>query len=266
MLFHAPLDVADFIVQWLQAYARGAGCNGYVCGVSGGVDSAAVSTLCARTTLPVLCVSLPLRQEAGQHTRATEHLKWLRTHFTNVDTADLHLDELFGMFERTIPDALHPLNAANARSRLRMTMLYALAGERRALVCGTGNRVEDFGVGFFTKYGDGGVDVSPIADLYKSQVRQVAEALGVSQDIVTAAPTDGLWDDGRTDEDQLGVTYDELEWAMEELANPSGVELNTAQQDVLAKYRTLHQAAQHKMHAPPVCHIPADLRTRIHSC
>ena len=219
-------DVAHHIINWLNDYAEESKLDGFVVGVSGGVDSALTSTLCANTGKPTLCLEMPIHQEKDQVSRANSHTNWLAKNFSNVRVKVVPLDTLYDSFcqldaERN-DNTNTPLSLANTRSRLRMATLYYFASQERFLVAGTGNKVEDFGVGFYTKYGDGGVDVSPIADLMKSQVRELAAHLGVHGSIVHAAPTDGLWDDNRTDEDQLGATYDELEWAMKQQENGKG--------------------------------------------
>ena len=216
-------DVAHHIINWLNDYAEESKLGGFVVGVSGGVDSALTSTLCANTGKPTLCLEMPIHQESDQISRANSHTNWLAKNFSNVRVKVVPLNTLYDSFcqldaERN-DNTNTPLSLANTRSRLRMATLYYFASQKRFLVAGTGNKVEDFGVGFYTKYGDGGVDVSPIADLMKSQVRELAAHLGVHGSIVHAAPTDGLWDDNRTDEDQLGATYDELEWAMKQQEN-----------------------------------------------
>jgi len=212
------------IVDWLKTYAENAKVNGFVVGISGGIDSAVTSTLCAQTGLKVLCVEMPIHQAASQVSRGREHIEQLKNRFPNVDNVETDLTIVFEMFKREVPDsndeAKLNLSLANTRARLRMTTLYYFAGIHGLLVAGTGNKVEDFGVGFYTKYGDGGVDLSPIADLMKSDVYAMGEYLKVPQSILNAPPTDGLFGDDRTDEDQLGASYDELEWAM--LADEAG--------------------------------------------
>ena len=258
--------VIDHISQWLDHYCQQAGMVGFVVGVSGGIDSAVSSTLCARTGRPTLLLSMPIHQAPDQHDLSQQHCQWLLEHFPSVQTQTVDLSDAFDAFVTTLDNTAQQdkLALANSRSRLRMMTLYAHAGARRSLVAGTGNKVEDFGVGFYTKYGDGGVDLSPIADLMKTEVYALAAELGVVQGIQEAAPTDGLWDDGRTDEGQIEATYPELEWAMRYSENPSSSAqetLSARQQEVLAIYQGFHRANQHKMQAIPVCHIPEALRS-----
>ena len=210
--------VAEYIINWLKEYATNAKTNGFVVGVSGGIDSALTSTLCAKTGLPTLCVEMPIHQAESQVSRAEEHILQLKKRFENVSEVRVSLTSTFEDFKKTVPSIEGStklnLSLANTRARLRMTTLYYFAGLQGLLVAGTGNKVEDFGVGFYTKYGDGGVDLSPIADLMKSEVYELAAYLGVPNSIQKAQPTDGLFGDSRTDEDQIGASYDELEWAM----------------------------------------------------
>ncbi len=252
--------VIDHIVSWLKTYAKGAHVKGFVVGISGGIDSALTSTLCAKTGLDVICLSMPIHQTQAELSRANEHITWLTSTFDNVSTKTINLTETFDLFVKTMPDdtADHFLTMANSRARLRMTTLYAIGQSNGLLVAGTGNKIEDFGIGFYTKYGDGGVDLSPIADLMKSEVYALAAELGVCDSILNARPTDGLWEDGRTDEDQIGASYDELEWAMEYLGDES--ELNDREKHVLELYRRLNRINQHKMVPIPVCEIPAELK------
>ncbi len=255
------------ITEWMRNYCTANRQQGFVVGISGGIDSAVTSTLCARTGLPVLCVEMPIHQAAAQVDRAQEHIAWLHAQFPNVEENRTDLTPVFDAFRQALPPqpdspALH-LALANSRARLRMTTLYYFAGIRRALVAGTGNKVEDFGVGFYTKYGDGGVDLSPIADLTKTEVYALAEALGIAKSIRQAKPTDGLFGDDRSDEDQLGASYPELEWAMALRDSASEVNedsLSPRQRKVLAIYDRLHAANAHKWNAIPVCVIPNHLR------
>ncbi|HEV7231624.1 MAG TPA: NAD(+) synthase, partial [Bacteroidia bacterium] len=214
-------EVASFIVQWLSEYSQKSGTKGFVVGISGGIDSALTSTLCALTGKPVICLNMPIRQHAAEYNRGNEHISWLKNKHPNVSSAEVELSGVFEKLEQALPSDIQDwLSMANSRARLRMLTLYTFACHHKMLVAGTGNKVEDFGVGFFTKYGDGGVDLSPIADLMKSEVRALASFLGVVESIVTAKPTDGLWADGRSDEDQIGASYDELEWAMRFIEKP----------------------------------------------
>ncbi|MDX1463302.1 MAG: NAD(+) synthase [Marinirhabdus sp.] len=257
--------VIDHIVNWLKDYATNAKMDGFVLGISGGIDSALTSTLCARTGLRTLCVELPIHQHPNQVTRAQEHIAQLKQRFANVADVRVDLTPVFESFRNEIPpthdDSFLDLSLANTRARLRMTTLYFFAGLHRYLVAGTGNKVEDFGVGFFTKYGDGGVDLSPIADLMKSEVYALARALDVPESILNAAPTDGLFGDSRTDEDQIGASYDELEWAMK--MQDEGKEITDfegRQKEVYGIYLRLNRANQHKMKPIPVCLIPENLK------
>ncbi|WP_420551587.1 NAD(+) synthase [Tenacibaculum aiptasiae] len=257
--------VAEHIIQWLKDYANNAKVNGFVVGVSGGIDSAVTSTLCAKTGLPTLCVELPIHQAESQVNRANEHIKQLKERFDNVSEVEVNLTSTFEDFKTVVPEvessAKTDLALANTRARLRMTTLYYFAGLHGLLVAGTGNKVEDFGVGFYTKYGDGGVDLSPIADLVKSEVYALGEYLGVPNSIQTAQPTDGLFGDSRTDEDQIGASYDELEWAMEmQSKGKTDDDFSGRELEVYKIYTRLNQINQHKMIPIPVCEIPLDLK------
>ena len=246
------------IVNWLKNYALNAKVNGFVVGVSGGIDSAVTSTLCAQTGLKVLCVEMPIHQALKQVNRGKEHIAQLKERFGNVDSVEADLSSVFEDFKKQVPTSaaesqLH-LALANSRARLRMTTLYYFAGIHGLLVAGTGNKVEDFGVGFYTKYGDGGVDLSPIADLMKSDVFALARYLKVPETILNAPPTDGLFGDDRTDEDQLGATYDELEWAMlEDEKGKRADDFAGREKEVFALYKRLNTINQHKMNPIPVC-------------
>lgn len=255
-------EVIEHIVAWLNEYSDKSNTKGFVVGISGGIDSALTSTLCAKTGKDILVLSMPIRQHKAEHSRATEHIEWLKKNFSNVISNEINLSDVFSQIEKTYPaDIQDWLSMANTRSRLRMATLYAFACNKKMLVTGTGNKVEDFGVGFFTKYGDGGVDISPIADLMKSEVYALAEELGVVKSILDAPPTDGLWADGRSDEDQIGATYDELEWAMKFLENPGEfAKLNEREKKVLDIYERMHKANLHKMLPIPVCLIPDKLK------
>lgn len=256
--------VIDYIVKWLDDYLTNAGQNGYVIGISGGVDSAVTSTLAAKTGKPLLVIEMPIHQDPTQVSRGKEHIAWLNENFANVSSTVVDLtqtfDDLVEAVEVDKSDAEWELSLANTRARLRMTTLYYYAGLHRYLVLGTGNKIEDFGVGFFTKYGDGGVDVSPIADLVKSEVYALAKELNIVESIQKAAPTDGLWADNRTDEDQMGATYDELEWAMEVDADKTPDDFEGREKEVLKIYRRLNRAAQHKINPIPVAEIPKELK------
>lgn len=257
--------VVEHIVNWLKEYATQAKMTGFVVGVSGGIDSALTSTLCAKTGLRVLCVEMPIHQDERQVTRAKEHISQLKKRFANVTNVVVDLTTTFEELKKAVPlvETSEQLNLslANTRARLRMSTLYYFAGLHKYLVAGTGNKVEDFGVGFYTKYGDGGVDLSPIADLMKSEVFALAATVKVPESIQNAAPTDGLWGDDRTDEDQIGATYDQLEWAMHQEEIGKTVEdFNNEEARVFALYRKLNNANRHKMDPIPVCKIPVNLK------
>jgi NAD+ synthase len=255
--------VCDFIVHWLTEYSQEAGTQGFVVGISGGIDSAVTSTLCAKTGFPVLALNMPIYQAQPQIRLAVRHIAWLEENFAPVQGIDMDLTTPFQALEATFPQEIQDeLTMANSRSRLRMLTLYAFASHNRMLVAGTGNKVEDFGVGFFTKYGDGGVDISPIADLMKSEVYALGRYLGVLPDILEVLPTDGLWADNRSDEDQLGVSYAELEQAMYFIEQDKNEHtLSAREQEVLALYRRLHAQNRHKMEPIPVAIIPKSLRS-----
>lgn len=270
--------VKNRIADWLQSYAFGAKMKGYVIGVSGGIDSAVCSTLCAMSGMPLTVVRMSIHQAADQADRGAKHIEWLKAKFSNVKSLDIDLTEAYdkevellkkaGAFDG-ISNEEFMLACGNTRSRLRMVTLYGIGGAHKLLVCGTGNKVEDYGVGFFTKFGDGGVDVSPIGELMKSEVYALGKELGIIQEILNARPTDGLWDDGRTDEDQIGATYDELEWAMdyadknfkEDLSFEKNQDMNQdgtlteRQIKVLEIYWKRHTANAHKMAMPPICEL-----------
>ncbi|MCH3884160.1 NAD(+) synthase [Tenacibaculum aquimarinum] len=257
--------VTNHIVQWLKDYAENAKVKGFVVGISGGIDSAVTSTLCAKTGFPTLCVELPIHQAESQVNRGNEHIAQLKNRFKNVSEAEVNLTSTFEDFKTNVPQtedaAKVALAEANTRARLRMTTLYYFAGLHGYLVAGTGNKVEDFGVGFYTKYGDGGVDLSPIADLVKSEVFALAAHLEVPDSIQNAQPTDGLFGDSRTDEDQIGASYDELEWAMKmQDEGKINADFNGRELEVFKIYTRLNTINQHKMLPIPVCEIPNDLK------
>jgi NAD+ synthase len=257
--------VSEYIIDWLKDYATNAGVKGFVVGVSGGIDSALTSTLCAKTGLPTLCVEMPIHQAASQVSRAEEHIAQLKNRFNNVSEVRVDLTSTFEDFKSAVPTiedtAKVDLSLANTRARFRMTTLYYLAGINSSLVAGTGNKVEDFGVGFYTKYGDGGVDLSPIADLMKSEVYELAAYLGVPNSIQIAQPTDGLFGDSRTDEDQIGASYDELEWAMKmQDEGKTESDFSDRKLEVFKIYSRLNRINQHKMQPIPVCEIPEELK------
>ena len=253
------------IVNWLKTYAENAKVNGFVVGISGGVDSAVTSTLCAQTGLPTLCVEMPIHQAPSQVNRGREHIEQLKKRFPNVTNVEADLTTVFDDFKTIVPivadlDKVN-LSLANSRARLRMTTLYYFAGIHGLLVAGTGNKVEDFGVGFYTKYGDGGVDLSPIADLMKSDVYALGKFLQIPNSILEASPTDGLFGDDRTDEDQLGASYDELEWAMlEEEKGKISENFSGREKTVFDIYKKLNTINQHKMKEIPVCIVPNDIK------
>lgn len=254
--------IIEHITDWLAAYIEKSGTTGFVIGISGGVDSAITSTLGARTGRPLLCVEMPIHQAENQVSRARVHIDWLIQNHPTVERVEVQLTPVFdGLVDALGMNAAgsgHDMALVNTRARLRMTTLYYYAAAHNRLVLGTGNKVEDFGVGFYTKYGDGGVDVSPIADLTKTEVYAVGRELGISDAILQAPPTDGLWGDDRTDEDQLGASYPELEWAM--AFDDDESTLDARQTEVLDIYRRLNAANKHKMDPIPVCQIPDGLR------
>jgi len=253
-------EIIDHIVNWLKNYSQQSKTEGFVIGISGGIDSALTSTLCAMTGKKVICLNMPIRQNKKEYDRGSAHIEWLKKTYANVTSAEVNLTAIFEQMENTYDkDVQDFLTMANTRARLRMTTLYVYAGHHKLLVAGTGNKVEDFGIGFFTKYGDGGVDVSPIADLVKSQVYSLAAEVGIIADILKARPTDGLFADDRTDEDQIGATYDELEWAMQYIENKDSYELNERQKIAMEIYKSRNQANRHKIDPIPVCTIPKEL-------
>ena len=238
-----------YISNWIKDYAISLPFNppSLIIGVSGGIDSAVTSTLCAKTGLKTIAVSMPIKQNQSQHDLSLRHLKWLEDSFDNVEIMTIELDEVFKSFEVTMTNFNNKLAFANSRSRLRMVTLYQIAQSNKGIVVGTGNKVEDFGVGFYTKYGDGGVDISPIADCTKTDVWNMGKSLGIMNEIIEAAPTDGLWDDSRNDESQLGLTYEQIEEAM-----------NNSNSKYYDKYLKIREPNLHKMKPIPVCIIPKD--------
>ncbi len=255
----------DYIVDWLKNYNSNAGTTGFVIGVSGGIDSAVSSTLAAKTELPLLCLKMPIHQNQGQMSRASGHIKYLRENYANVASLELDLTKVFDSFVKQVPandnQEAQELSLANTRARFRMSTLYYFAALEKKLVLGTGNKIEDFGVGFYTKYGDGGVDLSPIADLVKTEVYELGQGLGIMNEIIQAPPTDGLWEDNRSDEDQLGASYSELEWAMKFTENNRMEQaLSAREKQVLDIYRRFNRANKHKMLPIPVCEIPEAVR------
>ena len=257
-----PKSIESHIVNWLVDYSKKSGLNGFVVGVSGGIDSAVTSILCAKTGLNTIVLNMPIHQKPNQFDRSNEHINWLKNNFKNVTSYEINLSDVYDSFSNSLPKSNQDdLSMANLRSRIRMSNLYVFASNKKYLVAGTGNKVEDFGVGFYTKYGDGGVDISPIADLLKSEVFMIANHLGVVSSIQIAKPTDGLWDDDRSDEDQLGASYDELEWAMSYLENNFQYDLSEREKKVLEIYSRHHRTNLHKMNPIPVCEIPKRLRS-----
>ncbi|WP_353780122.1 NAD(+) synthase [Winogradskyella sp. 3972H.M.0a.05] len=257
--------VIDHIVSWLKDYATNARVNGFVVGVSGGIDSAVTSSLCAETGLKVLCIEMPIHQAASHVTRAQEHISQLKQRYPNVDDTRVDLTPVFEEFRTEVSldgkQEVVDMALANTRARLRMTTLYYHAGLLGLLVAGTGNKVEDFGVGFYTKYGDGGVDLSPIADLLKSEVYAIGEALKVPESIMKATPSDGLFGDARSDEDQIGASYPELEWAMQmQDEGKTENDFDGRQREVFKIYMDYNRRNQHKMIPIPICQIPKDLK------
>ena len=242
-----PLEKAQFISNWIKDYVEKmpSKAQSLVIGISGGIDSSVSSTLSAMTGLKTIVLSMPIKQKATQHDLSLKHQEWLVKNFKNVEAHTINLDKLFETFENTLSNFDNEHGMANSRARIRMTTLYQVAAANKGIVVGTGNKVEDFGVGFYTKYGDGGVDISPIADCNKSDVWEIGKSLNILNEIIEAPPTDGLWDDGRTDEGQLGLKYEELEEAM---SNPKSINRE--------KYEKIRNMNLHKMEPIPVCKIP----------
>ena len=242
-----PLEKAQFISNWIKDYVEKmpSKAQSLIIGISGGIDSSVSSTLSAMTGIKTIVLSMPIKQKSSQHDLSLKHQEWLVKNFDNVEAHTLNLDKLFETFEGTLSNFDSELGMANSRARIRMSTLYQVAAANKGIVVGTGNKVEDFGVGFYTKYGDGGVDISPIADCNKSEVWEIAKSINILQEIIDAAPTDGLWDDGRTDEGQLGLKYEELEEAMNNL--------NSINRE---KYEKIRKINLHKMEPIPVCKIP----------
>jgi len=243
------MPLKNDISFWIKNYVNDNNLESLVVGISGGIDSAVTSTLCAMSGCKTIAITMPIHQNPEETNRGKEHCIWLTENFKNVDILHIDLTSVYEEFISTIPSKYDsPLSLANTRARIRMSTLYLIAGNLKGIVVGTGNKIEDFGVGFFTKYGDGGVDISPIADLMKSEVYNLGRELNIIESILSAKPTDGLWEDKRTDEDQLGATYDELEWAM----NYNGQEINDKQKRVLEIYNKHRNINLHKMNNIPV--------------
>jgi len=242
-----PLEKAQFISNWIKDYVEKmpSKAQSLIIGVSGGIDSSVSSTLSAMTGLKTIVLSMPIKQKSNQHDLSLKHQEWLVKKFKNVEAHTINLDELFSAFSSSLSNFDNEHGMANSRARLRMTTLYQVAAANKGIVVGTGNKIEDFGVGFYTKYGDGGVDISPIADCNKTEVWELGKELGILNEIIQAPPTDGLWDDGRTDEEQLGLKYQELEEAMNNPNSPNR-----------AKYENIRKQNLHKMERIPVCKIP----------
>ncbi|MDB9811042.1 NAD(+) synthase [Candidatus Pelagibacter sp.] len=242
-----PSEKIQFISNWIKSYVETMPnkAQSLVVGISGGIDSSVSSTLSAMTGLKTIVLSMPIKQKIPQHDLSLRHQDWLLKNFKNVEAHTLNLDKLFESFENSLVKFDSDHGMANSRARLRMTSLYQVAAANKGIVVGTGNKVEDFGVGFYTKYGDGGVDISPIADCNKTDVWEMGKELKILKEIIDAVPTDGLWDDGRTDEGQLGLTYSQLEEAMN---NP-----NSQNRE---KYEKIRKLNLHKMEPIPVCKIP----------
>ena len=252
-----PKKVSKHITNWIEDYINKSGAKGIVVGVSGGVDSALTSTLCAETGHNILCLEMPIYQNKDQVSRSKMHIDWLKSKYTNVSSKQIELDKTFESFVSSLPNSSsenHELSLANTRSRLRMVTLYYFSALNHYIVAGTGNRVEDFGIGFYTKYGDGGVDISPIADLLKSEVFSLAKFYNIIGEIIDAEPNDGLWGDNRSDEDQIGASYDEIEKAM--INYDENGNLSQREKEVLKIYRSFNTANKHKMDPIPVCKIP----------
>jgi NAD+ synthase len=242
-----PSEKVFFISNWIKNYVETmpVKAQALVIGISGGIDSSVSSTLSAMTGLKTIVLSMPIKQQSSQHDLSIKHQEWLIKNFKNVEAYTLNLDQLFETFKKSLSKFDNNHGMANSRARLRMTTLYQVASANKGLVVGTGNKVEDFGVGFYTKYGDGGVDISPIADCNKTEVWEIGTEMKILKEIIDAAPTDGLWDDGRTDEGQLGLKYIELEEAMNNL--------NSVNRE---KYEKIRKLNLHKMEPIPVCKIP----------
>ena len=238
------IDRISYIKNWIVHYlnSNNMSSSSLVIGVSGGIDSAVTSTICAMTGKNTIVVSMPIKQKLEQHNLSLDHLNWLKKNYKNVNCVVLQLNEVFDSFKKNLMEFNNNLGFANSRSRLRMVTLYQIAQSKNGLVVGTGNKVEDFGVGFYTKYGDGGVDIAPIADCTKTQVWEMGKELGILESIIKAKPTDGLWDDNRNDEDQLGMTYEQIEKAMK-----------NSESEYYKKYQSIRKRNLHKMKPIPIC-------------
>ncbi len=235
--------IKDWILNYVNSMPKKA--EALVIGISGGIDSSVTSTLCAMTNLKTIVLNMPIKQISSQNNLSLKHGDWLKQNFKNIEVHTINLDEVFKSFELKLSNFNNEHGLANSRARIRMTTLYQVASANKGIVVGTGNKVEDFGVGFYTKYGDGGVDISPIADCTKTEVWELGKELKIIEEIIKAQPTDGLWDDGRTDEGQLGLTYKEIEEAMLNPGSPNRT-----------KYEEIRKLNLHKMDSIPVCKIP----------
>ncbi len=250
--------VIKYIINWIKSYCFNNKIKCLVIGVSGGIDSALTSTLCAKTGLKTIVVSMPIHQNKKQLNLAEKHITWLKKNHSNIEVFNIDLSEVFNLFKDTMPKELqNNLGLANSRARLRMTTLYQIAASKNGIIVGTGNKIEDFGIGFFTKYGDGGVDISPIGDLLKSEVYNLARSLKILKEIQKAEPTDGLWEDNRSDYEQIGATYEEIEWAMKNLEKCN---LNQKEKDLVKLYKNYNKINKHKMSSIPICLIPKELQ------
>ena len=239
------LEKIDFISSWIDNYAKSHNISSLVIGISGGIDSAVTSTLCAKTGINTFVVSMPILDHQVLNNRGSNHIKWLKDNFNNIENIDANLSDVFKSFQVTLNKNNSEHGYANSQARLRMTTLYQIAASNHGIVVGTGNKVEDFGIGFYTKYGDGGVDISPIADCLKTEIWEMGKALNINQEIIDAPPTDGLWTDGRTDEQQVGLSYEEIEEAM--------LNVNSINRQ---KYLDVRKNNTHKMEPIPVCILP----------
>ena len=256
-------ETINFIVNWIKDYYNRNPIEGLIVGVSGGIDSALTSTLCALTGLQTICVSMPIKQKKEQYNRAINHITWLKKKYKNINYIDVDLTNIYTEFDNSISEKSNKneLALANSRSRLRMMTLYYYATINNYIVIGTGNKVEDFGIGFYTKYGDGGVDISPIADLMKSEVFKLAEQLNINKEIILAEPTDGLWDDERSDEDQIGATYEDIEVIMRKLnKGEDPLKFKGKSKKIYKIYKKFNESNKHKMIEIPVCKIPPELK------
>ena len=240
----------DQIINWLKSYYDSNNLKAFIIGISGGIDSAVTSALCASTNKKIIVLTMPIHQNPDETYRGKKHIDWLENKYSKVEKLHIDLTDVYEKFKEATPEKFHAkLSLANLRARIRMCNLYLVASSSKGIVVGTGNKVEDFGVGFFTKYGDGGVDISPIADLMKSEVYQLGQELNIIKEIMEAEPTDGLWNDGRTDEDQLGVPYKSLEWAM---TTKESNALSDEQKNIIEIYNKHRKLNLHKMNPIPI--------------